>query len=171
MCKVFASEAQGFIVDEALQVYGGYGFTEEFPLARHYRDARVSRIYEGTNEINRVFIADRVMRRPEAGVASQDSFISELAAKAIQKRPEDQIRMGALADLLILMYAEQSSRLRAKQSGGIYQDLDRIARNEMNARAMMSYQLTSGDEVTLPAPEKVDLESISCAVYDAKRPL
>lgn len=171
MCKVFASEAQGLIIDEALQVYGGYGFTEEFPLARHYRDARVSRIYEGTNEINRVFIADRVMRRPEAGVASQDSFISELAAKAIQKRPEDQIRMGALADLLILMYAEQSSRLRAKQSGGIYQDLDRIARNEMNARAMMSYQLTSGDEVTLPAPEKVDLESISCAVYDAKRPL
>ena len=58
-CKVFATEAQGFIVDEALQVYGGYGFTEEFPIARHYRDARVSRIYEGTNEINRLFIADR----------------------------------------------------------------------------------------------------------------
>jgi alkylation response protein AidB-like acyl-CoA dehydrogenase len=53
MCKVFSTEAQAFIVDEALQVYGGYGFTEEFPIARIYRDARVSRIYEGTNEINR----------------------------------------------------------------------------------------------------------------------
>ena len=85
MCKVFSSEAQGFIVDEALQVYGGYGFTEEFPLARHYRDARVSRIYEGTNEINRVFIADRLYRRAEEGRASiessGDSFIAELAAQ------------------------------------------------------------------------------------------
>jgi len=60
ICKVFSTEAEALIVDECLQVFGGYGFTEEFPIARHYRDARVSRIYEGTNEINRVFIGDRL---------------------------------------------------------------------------------------------------------------
>jgi len=175
MCKVFASEAQGFIVDEALQVYGGYGFTEEFPLARHYRDARVSRIYEGTNEINRVFIADRLYRRAEEGrvsiESSSDSFIAELAARAFAHRPEDQIGMGALSDLLIAQYAEQSSRLRAKQSGGNYQELDRIARNGLNAQAAAAFQIATGESVQLPAVEKVDLEAVACAVYDVKRPL
>jgi alkylation response protein AidB-like acyl-CoA dehydrogenase len=83
-CKVFSTEVEGTIVDEALQVYGGYGFTEEFPIARIYRDARVSRIYEGTNEINRIFLAERMVRRanesgaPSAGVT--DSFVAELAS-------------------------------------------------------------------------------------------
>lgn len=62
-CKVHGTEMEAFLIDEMLQVYGGYGFTEEFPMARHYRDARVSRIYEGTNEINRIFLADRLLRR------------------------------------------------------------------------------------------------------------
>ena len=175
ICKVFASEAQGYIVDEALQVYGGYGFTEEFPLARHYRDARVSRIYEGTNEINRVFIADRLYKRAEEGrvsiESSGDSFIAELAARAFAHRPKDQIGMGALSDLLIAQYAEQSSRLRAKQSGGIYQDLDRIARNSLNAQAAAAFQIATGEAVILPAVEKVDLEAVACTVYDVKRPL
>ena len=175
ICKVFASEAQAFIVDEALQVYGGYGFTEEFPLARHYRDARVSRIYEGTNEINRVFIADRLYKRAEEGrvsiESSGDSFVAELAARAFAHRPEDQIGIGALSDLLIAQYAEQSSRLRAKQSGGIYQDLDRIARSLLNSQAAAAFQMATGESVELPALEKSDLESVACTVYDAKRPL
>ena len=175
MCKVFASEAQGFIVDEALQIYGGYGFTEEFPIARIYRDARVSRIYEGTNEINRVFIADRLYRRAGEGKASlqavQDSFIAELAARAVAARPVGQIGMGALSDLLILQYAEQSSRLRAKQVGGIYVDLDRAARNLLIPAAVRAFQLATGESVAVPPAEQVDLEALAGAVLEARRPL
>lgn len=57
MIKVAASEMQGRVVDRAIQVYGGMGFTKEVPLERMYRDARVTRIYDGTSEIHRMLIA------------------------------------------------------------------------------------------------------------------
>jgi alkylation response protein AidB-like acyl-CoA dehydrogenase len=60
--KVWTSEALAFVVDEALQVYGGYGYSQEFPAERAYRDARITRIYEGTNEINRLIIPARLLR-------------------------------------------------------------------------------------------------------------
>jgi alkylation response protein AidB-like acyl-CoA dehydrogenase len=62
--KVWTSEALAFVVDEALQVYGGYGYSKEFPAERAFRDARITRIYEGTNEINRLVIPTRLLKNP-----------------------------------------------------------------------------------------------------------
>jgi alkylation response protein AidB-like acyl-CoA dehydrogenase len=60
--KVWTSEALGYIVDETLQVYGGYGYSKDYPAERAYRDARITRIYEGTNEINRIIIPTRLLK-------------------------------------------------------------------------------------------------------------
>ena len=60
--KVWTSEALAYVVDEALQVHGGYGYSKEFPAERAYRDARITRIYEGTNEINRLIIPTRLLK-------------------------------------------------------------------------------------------------------------
>jgi alkylation response protein AidB-like acyl-CoA dehydrogenase len=169
MCKVFSTEAEAWIVDEAVQVYGGYGFTEEFPVARHYRDARISRIYEGTNEINRLFIADRLTRRikegrcPGEGV--RDSFVAELADEAMKLGHKDQVRVGATSDLLILAYAEQSARLRARQVGGKANLLFQALVPFLNARAAEAYQIATGRPVTLPAVQRPDDAEVANLVY------
>jgi hypothetical protein len=67
MAKLYASEAAGRACDMAVQVFGGYGYTREFPVERYFRDVRVTRIYEGTSEVQRIVIARALLKQAGIG--------------------------------------------------------------------------------------------------------
>ena len=155
LLKVYASEALDYVVDEGVQIYGGMGFSAEGPMDRAYRDSRINRIFEGTNEINRLLAVGTLMKKAFkgeidfAGAASQvqkelmaipdfntrpsaelleEEFakvqrlkkafllVSGAAARQLMTRlEEEQEILMYLADMMMEIYAAESSLLRAKK--------------------------------------------------------
>lgn len=108
--KVWASEMLDYVVDETVQVYGGYGFVEEYPAERTYRDARINRIFEGTNEINRLIITGFLLKRAMSGQLALMPAIKQLMDEVVTGPSASEEVEGALAD-------EQKLVVSAKKIG------------------------------------------------------
>ena len=155
IAKVYGSEMLDFVVDEAVQIFGGYGFHEDYSVCRAYRDSRINRIFEGTNEINRMLIIQMLMKRAMSGqlalipaamkladeilsgpsfeeapegvladetrvVANAKKMFLQAAGGAVQKfrdkLADEQELIGALANVVMEIYAMESCLLRAQKA-------------------------------------------------------
>ena len=96
--KVWGSEMIDYIVDETVQIYGGYGFVEEYPAERAYRDARINRIFEGTNEINRLIITGFLLKRAMTGQLPLMPAIKKLMDEVLSGPAGGEDFQGPLAD-------------------------------------------------------------------------
>ena len=95
--KVFASEMLDMVVDESLQIFAGYGYVEEYPAERAYRDARINRIFEGTNEINRLIITGWLMKSAMTGKLALMPAIKSIMDEVMGGPVEKDEREGPLA--------------------------------------------------------------------------
>jgi len=110
--KVWASEMVSYVVDETVQIYGGYGFVEEYPAERAYRDARINRIFEGTNEINRLIITGFLLKRAMSG---------QLALMSAIKQLMDEVLSGpALGDEVEGVLAEEQALVASAKKLGLF---------------------------------------------------
>ncbi len=155
IAKVYGSEMLDFVVDEAVQIFGGYGFHEDYSVCRAYRDSRINRIFEGTNEINRMLIIQMLMKRAMGGqlplipaamkladeilagpsfeeapegvlaeevrvIANAKKMFLQAAGGAVQRFRErladEQELIGALANMVMEIYAMESCLLRAQKA-------------------------------------------------------
>jgi len=200
--KVHGSEVLDFVVDEGVQIYGGMGFSAEGPMDRAYRDARINRIFEGTNEINRILTIDMLMKRamkgtldlmspamaiqkelmaiPDFGSGDDTAIFSKerkvltnlkkaglmVSGAAVQKfmmklSDEQEVLMN-LADMLIEVYAAESTLLRVEKLIGIRGEKATSVEKEMamiylhhavetaaSAGKQAIYAFAEGDELRL----------------------
>jgi butyryl-CoA dehydrogenase len=110
--KVWGSEMIDYVVDETMQIYAGYGFVEEYPAERAYRDARINRIFEGTNEINRLIITGFLLKRALSG---------QLALMPAIKKLMDEVLSGpAMGDELEGPLAEERKLVAQAKKLGLF---------------------------------------------------
>jgi alkylation response protein AidB-like acyl-CoA dehydrogenase len=99
MLKVAGSEMIDYVLDENVQIHGGNGFVKDYPAERHYRDARVNRIFEGTNEINRLLVPGMLARRAVKGtlplIAAAKALQGELMSPGGTLEPGEPVTLGS----------------------------------------------------------------------------
>ena len=105
--KVFASEMLDYVVDEGVQIHGGYGYHQDYAVERAYRDSRINRIFEGTNEINRLLISGMLLKRAARGqlalAAAAQKVMGEMTSAPSMEAASEEARLVANAKKTALL--------------------------------------------------------------------
>jgi hypothetical protein len=173
MVKVFASEMLDYVVDEGVQIHGGYGFHQDYAVERAYRDSRINRLFEGTNEINRLVIMGMPLKRAARGqlplfeAARSVLNLSGRLSLPNEKQDEKQgvnpeaclVRNAKTIALLTLAVAHEKFGAQLEKQQEIIMNLSDIT---MEVFAMESILLRSQKLASAGAPaNSLDI----CAVY------
>ena len=162
--KVWGSEMIDYVVDETLQIYAGYGFVEEYPAERAYRDARINRIFEGTNEINRLIITGFLLKRAMSGQLPLMPAIKKLMDEVLSGPSTGEEFEGALAEERKLV--AQAKKLGLFAAGSATQKYMTAIQDQqeiMGAIADMTIEAYAMESAVLRAQKIVDAKGEAAA--------
>jgi alkylation response protein AidB-like acyl-CoA dehydrogenase len=178
MVKVWCSEILDWIVDENVQIFGGAGYVEDYPAERYWRDARVNRIYEGTNEINRLLVPGRLIRRAMKGelpiFQKAMALLDELTSGPSLEAPEEgflaaEARMLAGAKKVALMCLGTAVQKRGEALKDEQEVLGHFADIAMATYALESALLRTRKRAAARGEEAARLQeaAVRCYAQDA----
>ncbi len=162
--KVWGSEMIDYVVDETLQIYGGYGFVEEYPAERAYRDARINRIFEGTNEINRLIITGFLLKRAMSGQLPLMPAIKKLMDEVLSGPSMGEDIEGPLAEEQKLV--SQAKKLGLFAAGSATQKYMQAIQDQqeiMGAIADMTIETYAMESAVLRAQKIAEVKGESAA--------
>ena len=160
--KVWGSEMIDYVVDETMQIFAGYGFVEEYPAERAYRDARINRIFEGTNEINRLIITGFLLKRAMSGQLPLMPAIKKLMDEVLSGPSAGEEIEGPLAEERKLV--AQAKKLGLFVSGAATQKYMQTIQDQqevMGAIADMTIEIYAMESAVLRAQKMVERVSSS----------
>ncbi|HTU33713.1 MAG TPA: acyl-CoA dehydrogenase family protein [Candidatus Acidoferrum sp.] len=174
--KIAGSETADYCVDEAVQIFGGYGYHEDYPVARAYRDSRINRIFEGTNEINRMLIIQMLMKRAIAGIlplipAAMKLADEVLAGPSFEEAPSgdfaEEERCLAQAKKIFLLAAGSAVQKYREQLSDRQEIVAALANIAMDVYAMESSLRRAQKAATTKGEAGVMGEAARVYIYDA----
>jgi alkylation response protein AidB-like acyl-CoA dehydrogenase len=171
--KVAGSEMLDKVVDETVQIYGGYGFVEEYPAERAYRDSRVNRIFEGTNEINRLIITGWLLKRAMSGQLAllpaikkvMDEVMSGPSGEEVEGTLAAEQKLVSNAKKLAMLIAGAASQKYMQKLADQQEVMGAIADMVIEAFAMDSALLRARKYVAAHGEEKAGLVIAMTQVY------
>ena len=156
--KIFGSEMLDFVVDEAVQIHGGYGYHQDYAVERAYRDSRINRIFEGTNEINRLLATGMLLKRAQRGTLPLVDAVKKLQATILERAGRgrhDTIANAKKIGLFLL------GRMRIRGSAAKIEDQQEVMAGItdvlMNTYAMESARICARESADARTPSDMAL--------------
>ncbi|MNH87019.1 putative acyl-CoA dehydrogenase [compost metagenome] len=171
--KVFGSETLDFVVDEGVQIHGGYGFIQEYRVERNYRDSRINRIFEGTNEINRLLIPGTLIKRAMKGelplmqkaMALQAELMQPIPSQTFEGTLDQETHLLAMAKKIFLMAGAQAVQKYQQKLEEQQEILSHLADMMIQVYAMESALLRTRKMIERSGESKARLAILMTTVF------